>query len=616
MLRGHDILCISSIDWSEHWQIHHELMARLAAQGNRVLYIENTGVRRVRVGDISRLRKRVERWWQSNRGFRAERENLFVYSPLFLPFPYSRLALWINRSLLFRGLRQWMRATGFTRPIVWTFLPTPLARSLIQEVDPLAVIYYCADDFSSSSAAASRATIHEAKLVRQADLVFATSDRLRARAESLGGKAYRFPAGVDIDAFERVRESPDPPPDDLRALPRPVIGYVGALHPSFDQSLMSELAARMPDASFAIVGPEYTDVSALRQSANLHLLGARPHSDVPRYIKGFDVALVPYRVSEYTASVYPVKLNEYLAMGVPVVATDLPEIRRFNEENGGVIAVASTPERFASAISTALTAPVDGMVSRRIEAARRNGWGDRLAEMSSIVERMLEEKRAAGGDRWDERFTRLYRAARRRTLEIVAAAVGLILLLFYSPFLWWVAAPLLVQAPPRPADAIVVFAGGVGESGQAGGGYQERVLQAVDLYRGGYAPHLVFSSGFVFAFREAEVMKNLAVDNGVPAGAIELEQRAANTHDNVVYTHDILQRHGWRTILLVSSPYHMRRAMLTWHGSAPDITVVPTPSRQSLFYVRDHAGASLSQMRGILQEYVAIVVYWLRGWIK
>ena len=111
-------------------------------------------------------------------------------------------------------------------------------------------------------------------------------------------------------------------------------------------------------------------------------------------------------------------------------------------------------------------------------------------------------------------------------------------------------------------------------------------------------------------------MKNLAVDNGVPAGAIELEQRAANTHDNVVYTHDILQRHGWRTILLVSSPYHMRRATMTWRGSAPEITVVPTPSRKSLFYVRDRAGVSLSQMRGILQEYVAIAVYWLRGWIK
>ena len=114
---------------------------------------------------------------------------------------------------------------------------------------------------------------------------------------------------------------------------------------------------------------------------------------------------------------------------------------------------------------------------------------------------------------------------------------------------------------PRQADAIVVFAGGVGESGRAGGGYQERVKEAVDLYRQGYAPHLVFSSGYVFAFHETEVMRSLAVSNGVPADAITLETRAANTYENVAYSNEIAGRHGWKRILLVSSPYHMRRAL-------------------------------------------------------
>ena len=104
------------------------------------------------------------------------------------------------------------------------------------------------------------------------------------------------------------------------------------------------------------------------------------------------------------------------------------------------------------------------------------------------------------------------------------------------------AEPLKVVESPQPADAIVVFAGGVGESGRAGGGYQERVKQAVDLYRQGFAPHIVFSSGFVFAFHEAEVMRALAIDNGVPADAIMLETHAANTYENVVYS----QRDCWR----------------------------------------------------------------------
>src|SRR6185369_10027761 len=221
MLSGHNILCISSIDWSEHWQIHQELMTRLAEQGNRVLYVENTGVRAPRVSDLSRVRRRVMNWWRSTRGFRVERENLFVYSPLFLPFPYSRVAGWLNRVLLFRALTRWMQATGFTRPIVWTFLPTPLAHSLIEEVSPKAIIYYCADDFSASSAAARRIVGSETRLIREADLVFATSERLRERAARLGGRVHRVPAGVNFDEFARARASDERRPASVvRSAPR------------------------------------------------------------------------------------------------------------------------------------------------------------------------------------------------------------------------------------------------------------------------------------------------------------------------------------------------------------------------------------------------------------
>jgi uncharacterized SAM-binding protein YcdF (DUF218 family)/glycosyltransferase involved in cell wall biosynthesis len=613
MLSGHNILCVSSIDWSEHWQIHQELMTRLAAQGNRVLYIENTGVRAPRVADLSRMRRRVMNWWKSTRGFRAERENLFVYSPLFLPFPYSRIAGWLNRVLLFRALSRWMQATGFSRPIVWTFLPTPLARSLIEAVSPKAIIYYCADDFSASSAAARRVVDSEKRLIREADLVFATSERLRERAASLGGRVHRVPAGVNFDEFARTRAGAERPPDDLAALGKPVAGYIGGLHQWFDQRLVAALAARLPNVTFALVGPAYEDVSALRARPNVHLLGQRPHADVPRYIKGFDVGLVPYRVSEYTASVYPVKLNEYLAMGIPVVASDIAEIRRFNEEQGDVIAVAPGVEDFAAAIERALQPARDGDVDRRIDVARRNSWGSRMETMTALVEQVLAEKDARG-DRWDERFARIYRRARRRSLQTVVALAAVFFILFYTPAVWWAASPLRLAEPARQVDAIVVFGGGVGESGQAGGGYQERVVTAVDLYRAGYAPAIVFSSGFRFAMREAEVMRDLAVVNGIPAEAISLEDRAANTHENVQFSDAILRKHGWKSILLVSSPYHMRRAVLTWRAAAPDVIVVPKPVEQSLFYSHTY-GASLQQMDGIIKEYLAIALYWYRGWI-
>jgi uncharacterized SAM-binding protein YcdF (DUF218 family) len=139
------------------------------------------------------------------------------------------------------------------------------------------------------------------------------------------------------------------------------------------------------------------------------------------------------------------------------------------------------------------------------------------------------------------------------------------------------------------------------------------VNEAVQLYRAGYAKYLVFSSGYVYSYKEAESMRDLAVVQGIPSGSIVLEERAINTYQNVTYVNDILEDHHWRSILLVSSPYHMRRATMVWHKLAPEIAVTPTPPPRSQFY--DHArGASFEQVRAILYEYLAILGYWKNGW--
>src|SRR4029077_20346804 len=117
-------------------------------------------------------------------------------------------------------------------------------------------------------------------------------------------------------------------------------------------------------------------------------------------------------------------------------------------------------------------------------------------------------------------------------------------------------------------------AGGVGESGKAGGGTQERVQRAIDVYKAGHSKHLILSSGYVYSFPEAEAMRSTAVEQGVPAADILLEQRSTDTYQNVTFVRDILQAHGWTSVLLVSSPYHMRRALLVWHKVAPGIHVI------------------------------------------
>jgi uncharacterized SAM-binding protein YcdF (DUF218 family)/glycosyltransferase involved in cell wall biosynthesis len=610
---GHDVLCISSIDWDFIWQGHQEIMSTLAAQGHRVLFLENTGVRSPKLSDLPRLRQRITNWWKSTRGFREERPNLFVYSPIVVPLPYSRIARWINRVLLITSLRRWMRAVGFSRPVIWTFLPTPLAHELIDHLDPLVTVYYCIDDLASSSAEARRITSSEIEMFKRANLVFVTSEKLRARAAEASANVHFFPFGVRFQSFEEARLAERRPPADIASLPRPIVGYVGGMHQWIDQDLAAEVARRLPHVTFVYVGPPQCDLSRLEACPNIVLLGGKPHSSLPSYIREFDIGIVPYRLSDYTSNVYPTKLNEYLSMGIPVVATDLVEIRRFNDRHDSVVEIAGDAAAFAAAIERTLRTPQDALAPRRIEIAKSNSWQARISHMLALLAEAAAARAGREG-RWELRLKRAYRVARRRSVATIALLAVAYLLIFQTSLMWRAAEPLILSEKPQPADVIVVFAGGAGESGQAGGGYQERVKQAVDLYHQGLAPRMIFSTGFVFAFPEGEVMRQLAMANGVPPSAIILETEARNTYENVLRSYEITQAFGWKRVLLVSSPYHMRRSMLTWRKVAPGAEAIPTPVPASQFYLHDGA-PSLAQMRGIIQEYAAIVLYWSRGWI-
>ncbi len=160
--------------------------------------------------------------------------------------------------------------------------------------------------------------------------------------------------------------------------------------------MLAETARRLPDVTFVLVGPLQTEVGGLVRCPNVRLLGACSHRDVPRYLKAFDVTLIPYRLTEYTASVYPTKLNEYLAMGLPVVSTDLPEIRRFNAQHENVVTVGGTIDEFVESVRAALEPSPPAEVERRLAAARTNGWEARVAAMFRLIEDRLEHRRIEG----------------------------------------------------------------------------------------------------------------------------------------------------------------------------------------------------------------------------
>ena len=176
------------------------------------------------------------------------------------------------------------------------------------------------------------------------------------------------------------------------------------------------------------------------------------------------------------------------------------------------------------------------------------------------------------------------------------------------------ARPLKISQLPRPADVIVTFAGGVGESGQAGEGYRERVANSVNMYKKNLAKKMIFSSGYTYVMKEAEVMKALAIYLGVLSKDIILEEKASSAYQNVKFTSDIMKKHGWNSALVVSSPFNMRRVAMVYNKIAPEIQVCLTPVPTSGFYGNEKK-VKWKHIKAIGHEYIAIIYYWLKGYI-
>ncbi|MFA5089570.1 MAG: ElyC/SanA/YdcF family protein [Candidatus Omnitrophota bacterium] len=623
MLKNKNIICISSIDWDFVWQGHQEIMANFAKSGNRVLFIENTGVRTPNFRDIKRLKKRINNWFRSIKGFRQEAENLYVYSPMILPFPYSRFMRWINRALLIKPLKRWIKTMGFRSPIIWTFLPTGTALDIIDNIDKELLVYYCIADFYELVNNPRKISRTENDLIRKSDIIFVQGEVLAKKCRRFNDNVHIFPFGVNMEVFDDFQRVPEKVPGDIKEIKRPIIGYIGGIHRHIDFNLLRFIALSHPEWSIVFIGPCQTDTPKINNLGNVFLLGQKDFTLLPSYISEFDVGIIPYETNEYTTTVFPTKLNEYHAMGKPVVSTALPEIIRFNLENNDLVLVGNTYQEFVDCISTALTNSKEGMVKQRMGLAERNNWAGRIEEMSDLLEYTIERK-ASKPVEWQDVFLRLYRTARRKALTISAIFICAYLLLFYTPLVWIVAAPLNISEAPQKADCIVVLAGGVGESGKAGQGYEERVEYAVKLYKEDLARHVIFSSGYVYAFKEALVMKALAVSLGIPAEAVILEDKAINTYQNMKFTKEIIENKNWKHVLLVSTPYHMRRISLVARKIAPELKVVYTPIPRSLFYShssKDAKGrrvwrrANLQQIKAICHEYLGILYYWFKGYI-
>lgn len=407
MFSGRDVILISSIEWDFNWQGHQEIATRLARAGNRVLYVENMGVRAPGLRDARRVAQRFSHWAGSliDGGVRQVAPDLYVCSPLILPPFGGRLRHQFNRRFLLPMLLRVVRNLDFDPSVVWTFLPTDTVASFVRMIrGPRGVVvYYCIADFAELTPNREDILRSEREIIELSDLVFAQGPHLAEHCSLPGKRPEIFPFGVNIDRFSRHAQGEaardgaagaNGNGPTLKGLPRPVIGYVGGIHKFFDVEMMAAMARARPHWSFLLVGPLQTSPGELKRLPNVHLAGQKPHEELPDYIRGFDVGIVPYLFNTYTATVVPTKINEYLAMGKPVVSTDLPEVSNFNGEHGVIITSPNRAREFVASIERALlTSGEESVITRRREVAALNDWEARYERMSLLIEQGLRRKR-------------------------------------------------------------------------------------------------------------------------------------------------------------------------------------------------------------------------------
>ncbi len=617
MLKGQDIICFSSIDWDFIWQGNQEIMLTLANNGNRVLFVENTGVRRATLADMPRVIRRLSNWKKGIGGIRQEAKNLYVYSPVVFPFPYSRWARWINSRIMARALKRWMASINFTETIAWVFLPTGTVLSTLKKISSKLIVYYCIDDFSKSSKFAKRIVRTERELLNKADLVFVTSDQLYQKCYRYNKNVYSFPFGVNIDNFNRSRAEKTEKPAEIVGLKKPLVGYIGGIHRWVDQTLVKEVARRHSDCSFVFIGPIQTDIKELLEEKNIFFLGQKPREELPKYVHHFAACLIPYKMTPYTQNVYPTKLNEYLAIGKPVISTPLPEVISFNRQHGNVVEIAGPLEEFSDRLRAVLQVETEGNEEGkklRMEAASKNTWAIKIERMSCHIEEVLGKKLTQREAHWREDLISLYNNARRNVLKTVAIVVGCYLLIFHTPLVWWIAEPLRRVDSVAKSDLIAVLGAGMGESGLTGEGYQERVKRGVGLYFSGYGNKLLFSSGYSYSFQEVEIMKALAVDLGIPKDKILLEKGLTSTYDHLLHLREALKKNGFSSVIIVSSPYHMLRVSKVSQKIFSGYRVSLAPVENSIFF-GNRSSVKVRHMRAILHEYLALLYYAYKGYI-
>ncbi len=396
-IRDRIIVCVASC-WDYDPTSKHHIM-KLLSQTNDVVWVNYHGTRRPSLtrNDFKSACSVLRR---AARGIQRVSDSMIQLTPLVLPGATGPLLRAIHRRLLVRQIRRAIkRVEGYRgkRIQVWTFAPD--VPFLAGEFDEEILVYYCVDEFTRFEGVDARTVAGlERELIDNAGLVITTSAELARRKGQQRANVHLVRHGVEFNHFAQAWRDSGGRPADLPHNGRPILGFFGLIQHWIDVALLAEAARRRPHYAFVLIGDCKVDVSQLRRTDNVYLLGRRPYADLPDYCRYFDAGLLPFVTGHsgaQTDDINPIKLREYLAAGLPVISTPLPEAMRYK----GPVRIAGGAAEFAAQCDA--VAASRGSVDRE-QIARHvadESWESVVAHLATIVRERIDAGAAVARER-------------------------------------------------------------------------------------------------------------------------------------------------------------------------------------------------------------------------
>jgi UDP-galactopyranose mutase len=291
-----------------------------------------------------------------------------------------------KRSALSRMLAEQLDRLEIRDYVAWYY--TPMALDFTRDLRPLATVYDCMDELSAFHGAPAQVVDRERELFERADLIFTGGQSLYEAKRRQHASVHLFPSSVEKEHFARARMAqPDPP--DQADIPGPLLGFFGVLDERLDIGLLTAVADARPDWHLVLVGPiAKIDPSSLPSRSNIHYLGPKKYAELPAYLAGWDVALLPFARNDATRFISPTKTPEYLAAGRPVVSTSIRDVIE-PYATQGLVRIADEPGEFIQAVEDAMADDRRAHLARCDRFLSHMSWDRTWSAMDSLVQKVV-----------------------------------------------------------------------------------------------------------------------------------------------------------------------------------------------------------------------------------